>query len=106
MAEHLSSAFAEGDIRLYEGNTEENIERLWAANCEENANQMDLQIVELFDVIAAINRAKTTKDPGIMAFSRILVGIYNGCYNLGWLPENCLKLQTNTYTLSTSFPST
>lgn len=94
MAEHLSSAFAEGDIRLYEGNTEENIERLWAANCEENANQMDLQIVELFDVIAAINRAKTTKDPGIMgfsisifknhvmAFSRILVGIYNGCFKL------------------------
>lgn len=68
MAKHLSSAFAEGDSRVYDGNININIEELWSSNFDENQNQRELSNIELFDIIAAINGAKSTKDPGPMDF--------------------------------------
>lgn len=99
MAEHLASAFADGDERLYDGDEKENLYAIWTEN-QTGAPPIHLSEITMFDIIAAINEAKATKDPGTMGyptsivkrhvikFARILLPISAGYFTLGWVPED------------------
>lgn len=105
MATHLTSALADGDCRFYEGEMNEKLNEIWNAKFEDIIDHRDLSPIELFEEIAASNGAKSTKDSAPMGFSikiskahviqfaRIFVSIFNGCYNLGWIPVNWLQVK-------------